>query len=102
MKTNLPTKINTIDQAKHLLDELVKNGDSYHPEDRAIFIIGPGFNATTQEREQLDNLMTDIYILPGNFDPCSYIMSIDPTYTEAISQDEPDPQELPNWNTLTI
>lgn len=102
MKTKLPNNIKTIDQAKTFLQELVENGESYHPEDSALMIIGPGFHATTQEREQLDNLMRDIYTLPGKFDPCEYIMSIDPAYMEHISQDETDPQELPNWTTLTI
>ena len=90
MKTKLPKSINTVRAAKILLKKLHTNGESFHPEDDANDLVGDIF--TTKEGDQLNKLMEDIYLLPGNdgrhnnlaFDPCDYldkVQSIGPRRT---------------------
>lgn len=91
MKTKLPERISTIDEAKVFLTELYNNGESFHPEDDANDIaweIGDEI-PTHKEAEKLNELMEDIYNLPGNdgrhcgamvFDPCEFILKLDPDY----------------------
>jgi hypothetical protein len=87
LKTQLPTDIQTVEQAQQFLTELYTNGECYHPEDSAHSI---NWNLPYQpnwgECEQLNNLMAAIYNLVGNdgrhsdpmiFDPCSFIISLD-------------------------
>ncbi len=79
MKTNLPEKISSIEEAKAFLLELCKNGESFHPEDNANDLTGNLF--TKEEGDKLNSLMNDIYSLEGNessqsmiFDPCEFIL----------------------------
>lgn len=88
MKTTLPAKITTIEEAQDFLLELLENGEAYHPEDPAKDIEDGSGNRlfTDEEAEKLDGLMIDIYYLPENgnnardnpnalvFDPCEYLM----------------------------
>lgn len=87
MKTSLPAKIETIEQAKAFLSELIKNKEDFHPEDDALEVdfsgIAPGEQPTFDECRQLNKLMGDIYKLPGNenpqnmaFDPCGFMMDL--------------------------
>lgn len=87
MKTILPAKISTIEEAQKLLSDLHKNGESYHPEDAAADIINAKGKElfTKEEADKLDSLMGDIYNLEGNdgrhidlaFDPCKYLLQLD-------------------------
>lgn len=98
MQTNLPKTITTVEEAKAFLTELHTNGEHYHPEDSALDVIWTEITGATipviAEQKQLDKLMSDIYMLPGNdgrhhgdivFDPCEFLNSLDATY-EALSQ----------------
>lgn len=86
MKTVLPLHINTVAEAMNFLTTLHNNGESYHPEDRAIDCIS--YLASEDECSKLDSLMDDIYNLDGNngnhatpkFDPCQFLLELDPTY----------------------
>jgi hypothetical protein len=83
MKTNLPDAINSIEEAKLYLSELLKNHEAYHPEDDAHEIVWGhgGVFPTKEECDKLNKLMGDIYNLEGNkdkypdlaFDPCEYL-----------------------------
>lgn len=90
MKTKLPEAITTIEEAKAFLRELHSNGELWHPEDSAHDMM-PWHGMpedeprpTTEQCNQLDKLMQDIYDLPGNkdkypdllFDPCGYGLQI--------------------------
>lgn len=77
MKTQLPESIQTIEQAKQLLASLHENGESFHPEDDATQLAGDPF--TKEEGEKLNQLMEDIYKLPG-FDPCEYLLRLDAVF----------------------
>lgn len=76
MKTKLPEKIETEEQAKAFLQELINNGEIYHPEDQAEDII---FNLpfdqmpSVEDCMQLNVLMDQIYAL-DTFDPCEFII----------------------------
>lgn len=86
MKAFLPDYISTVEEAKNFLFDLHHNGEAFHPEDDAHTIIwvldhsAPNF----AECEQLNKLMSDIYLLKGNdgrhvdllFDPCEYLLSL--------------------------
>lgn len=89
MNTVLPKSISTVDEAKTFLTELVKNGESFHPEDDAHDIewlsVPVENRPTPAECNQLNKLMEDIYDLPGNdgkhddsilFCPCGFILKI--------------------------
>ena len=91
MKTKLPKKISTIEEAKSFLISLHENGETFHPEDDATALSGNLF--TKAEGEHLNRLMADIYNLPGNdgrhddsiaFCPCAFILSyiLDPEYAK--------------------
>lgn len=65
MKTQLPEKIKTRQEAENFLTELYENGELFHPEDDARDIdwnmeVPP----TKEEKTQLNKLMDDIYDLP--------------------------------------
>lgn len=92
MLTNLPIAITTIDEAKAFLTELHANGESYHPEDDAQSI---EWNLPTPQKpsslycDHLNDLMRQIYALPGNdgrhveplaFDPCLFLIILDQEY----------------------
>lgn len=80
MKTVLPENITTIAQAEEFLKALYINGESFHPEDDAHDVLW-AVEPTSAECDQLNKLMEDIYALPGNFDPCEYILHLDPEYS---------------------
>jgi hypothetical protein len=95
MKTILPEKISTIKEAKDFLTELHKNGESFHPEDDANDLVGDPF--TKEEGDKLNQLMADIYNLPGNdgfhdgrilFCPCEHLLSLDHDYMRNFGADE--------------
>jgi len=99
MKTKLPLRLTTVDEAKAFLSELHKNSEAYHPEDDATTIIindkhphkgKPLFNL--KEGEQLNNLMNDIYSFEGQqgslakvFCPCEYLLYLDGRVDESIA-----------------
>ncbi len=81
MKTVLPVSINSVEEAKAFLTELHKNNETFHPEDDAHDLSGDLF--TSDEADQLNKLMEDIYNLPGNesvqtmvFDPCGFLLDL--------------------------
>jgi hypothetical protein len=86
MLTSLPHSINTIEQAKEFLLALYNNNEVFHPEDDAHDIAWQTCNMPTQsECDQLNKLMEDIYNLNKTkklevFDPCEYILHLDPNY----------------------
>lgn len=89
LKTQLPQAINTIDEAKAFLNELFKNGETYHPDDDASDCL-EGI-VTKEQGAQLNKLMDDIRALPGNeypqnmaFDPCDYLLDLDPEYLPPV------------------
>lgn len=85
MKTQLPEKISTVEEAKKFLKELRDNDEVYHPEDSAHDIVWDCASPTDEECDQLDSLMRDIYNLKGNenyphdmiFEPCEYLIMLD-------------------------
>lgn len=92
MKTLLPAKIETVEQAKQFLSDLHSNNETFHPEDDATQLVGDPFNQ--QEGTQLNKLMSDIYNLEGNnsaqdmiFDPCQFLLELDPDYITAENFD---------------
>ncbi len=83
MKTILPAAITTVEEAKAFLTELHKNGEAYHPEEDAHYLHGEPFNK--EEAQKLNDLMDEIYALPGNdgrhdniaFDPCEHLLLLE-------------------------
>lgn len=81
MKTFLPTAITTVQEAETFLMVLYTNGEAFHPEDDAHGIVWDlDVFPTSEEADQLNKLMGDIYSLPGNempmaltFDPCEFL-----------------------------
>lgn len=83
MKTNLPTSINTVEEATAYLTELYNNDESYHPESDAHDVIwGTCEKPTPAECDQLNKLSDDMYNLKefggeeGQFDPCRILMDL--------------------------
>lgn len=82
MKTKPPLAITTVDEAKAFLTDLHNNGEAFHPEDNAhdiTFCVEP---ICREQRDHLNDLMEQIYALPGNdgrhvapmiFDPCEFL-----------------------------
>jgi len=72
MKTQLPNSITSVQDAEKLLTELFENNEQFHPEDDAtqegIF--------TLEEGIMLNQLMKEIYDLPGDFDPCAFLLKL--------------------------
>lgn len=88
MKTVLPKRITTVEEAKSLLTDLYNNNESFHCEDDANDCL-EGI-ATKEEGDLLNKLMGDIYDLPGNdgkhdnsisFCPCEFLLNLDPEYS---------------------
>jgi hypothetical protein len=71
MKTQLPDKISTEAEAKTFLLLLLKNGESFHPEDDANQLANSLFSK--EEGDKLNELMQQIYAL-NTFDPCAFIL----------------------------
>ena len=81
MKTKLPEKITTVDEAKALLTELHNNSESFHPEDDATDIINGRCDKvfTKEEGDKLNKLTEQIYALPGvpdEWDPCDHYLKL--------------------------
>jgi len=75
MKTTLPTKIETVEEAKNFLTDLCNNGESYHPDSSAFDIVWPNIvSPTIKEMKQLDCLMDMIMAL--DFDPYKTIFDL--------------------------
>lgn len=93
MKTTLPATIRTVDEANIFLTELYNNGESFHPNDDATALVGDSF--TLKEGLHLNQLMSDIYDLPGNdgdlanlaFDPCEFLLNLDPECVKRMNED---------------
>ena len=64
MKTTLPSKITTVEEAKAFLTDLFNNHESYNPIDDAHDIDWTTCEPTTEEKDILNDLMHDIYELP--------------------------------------
>lgn len=100
MKTHLPDSIKTIDEAKAFLTELYNNDEHFHPEDDAHGIIWNSCEEPTKEEcDKLNDLMCDIYNLPGNdgkhdnsiaFCPCGFLLELDPEYVKMRDADTDD------------
>lgn len=84
MKTNLPTSITTVEEAKAFLTELHTNGEAFHPEDDATDIewnMADLDKPNFLECEHLNKLTCEIYNLPEvanypdetAFDPCAFL-----------------------------
>lgn len=79
-KLTLPTKIETIAEAKTHLDMLHNEGLAYHCEDDAVDCL-KGL-VTQKQCKHLNKLMDDIYGLnknvriPETFDPCGYLLDL--------------------------
>ena len=95
MKTKIPDSIKTIEESKTFLTDLYNNGESFHPEDDANDCIG--HIATLEEGNKINDLMADIYNLPGNdgkhdnsiiFCPCEFLLNLDPEYSKMRQEDE--------------
>jgi hypothetical protein len=83
MKTILPQAITTVQEAEAFLQDLIDNNEVYHPEDDAHDIIWNDCTASSSEEcDQLNKLMDDIYNLEGDYDPCAYIMDKTNPYYE--------------------
>ena len=85
MKTKLPDKITTWEQAKDFLRELHDNGEHYHPEDDAFDVCWGGYKEPSdEEKAKLNQLMDNIYSLPEMKDypnvdqcPCGFLNELD-------------------------
>jgi hypothetical protein len=75
MVTNLSRQIESIEEAKAFLAELIENKEVYHPEDDAHDIewFLAGENPTSEECDQLNRLMAKTFEFEG-FDPCQYVL----------------------------
>lgn len=93
LKTKLPETIKTIPEAKIFLATLYFNGESFHPEDSIKSIVW-NISPTEPELNLLDRLMADVYNIAGNvtpkFDPCKFILELDPEYVRMSYKDELD------------
>lgn len=77
MKTKLPDKITSIEEAEKLLTELNSNGEAFHPEDDATDLSGDPF--TKEEGDKLNELTNQIYALEGvpeEWDPCDFYLKL--------------------------
>ena len=78
MRTRLNRQIKSIADATKFLDELISNGEHYHPEDSAKDIIWLNCDPSIYEIGKLDLLMQQIYQLKevqnGTFCPCEHIL----------------------------
>lgn len=91
MITNLPFRIDTVEEAKEFLTELHNNNETFHPEDDAHDINWTTTEVSMEEKDRLNELMQNIYNLPCNkgkypdieFDPCDFLMDL-------VRRDNPD------------
>lgn len=113
MKTKLPDKITTWNEAKSFLKSLHDNGESYHPEDDAFDIDWATASPTEQESERLNELMNEIYSLPEMKDypnveqcPCGFLCDLDKISNEVQFINPEDGEEhvrykITNYNEVT-
>ena len=73
MKTKLPPKINSVDEAKALLTALYENKESFHPDDDANELVGDPF--TKVEGDKLNTLLEQMFVLDG-FDPNDFTFNL--------------------------
>jgi hypothetical protein len=96
MLTKLPKSITTFEEAKVFLSELHRNQEDFHPEEDAnnihwVKCASPTFN----EAIKLNELMQQIYDLPGNdgrhtelaFDPCEFLSELDSNNSDLLEDD---------------
>jgi hypothetical protein len=77
MKTNLPEQIDSVQEAKDFLKEMVENGEIYHPKEDAFDIVWKSPPPTEDQMILLNKLMFDIENLEDeNFNALNYILSI--------------------------
>ncbi len=79
MKTTLPKKIETVEEAQNFLLALRANGESYHPEDDAAQIVNGKTGKdmfTKAEAKKVNTLMAQVHALKG-FDPCQLLLDAD-------------------------
>jgi hypothetical protein len=77
LKTVLPAKITTIEQAKQYLTDLYNNSESYHPEDSASDCL----DIDAETGAKMDELMEQVYgFFSDDFDPCGFLLHLDPDY----------------------
>jgi hypothetical protein len=90
MKTTLPSKITTVEEAKEFLTALFDNNESYHPEDDAHDIDWTTCEPTEEEKEQLNKLMGNMYGLNGEpfFDPCAFLWDMIVAANPTLQSDE--------------
>lgn len=94
MKTKLPEKITSVEEAKDFLTELFLNGESYHPEADAFTIEWHGCKEpTVMDKMHLNSLMFDIiYDLHEvvndyvDFDPCDWLSRLQDTFEYIINK----------------
>ena len=76
MRTKLPEKISTIEEAQAYLTELFNNNEHYHPDDDAHDIIWHVSDPPTPEEcDQLNKLMVDIFNLT-HFDQYEFLLNL--------------------------
>ena len=75
MKTNLPSAINTIEEAETFLRVLHENGEAFHPDDNAHDIVWCTSAPSRKELEQLNKLMSDISRLK-DFDEYEFLLNL--------------------------
>lgn len=77
MKTDINIEITNEFEAKAFLSKLHANGEAFHPEDDAFFIINRDGSRffTDEEAARLNYLMDQIYAIE-DFDPCEYLLTL--------------------------
>jgi len=74
MKTTLPNKIETVEEAKKFLTDLYNNNEAFHPDDNAHDIIWPDKpNPSKEELDKLNELMEACYKV---CDPCEILVNL--------------------------
>jgi len=74
MKTKIPEKIETKEEAEAFLLELHRNGEAYHPDDDAHEILWKDADVSKKDRNALNKTMDQIYAL--GVDPCEILCDI--------------------------
>lgn len=93
LKTKLPDTINTIEEAKAFLTELIKNDEHFHPDDDANDInwsLPKTQMPTKSQCKKLNNLMFIVTHIPG-FDPYGFILKqadIVPTASDEVQEED--------------
>lgn len=95
MRTDIPTEIKTVAEAKVFLQELHSNQEAFHPEDNPAHVAWSSDPPTPEQCRRLSRCMEQIYSLPEyaeymqqqnagvphaqntGFDPCAYLLELD-------------------------